>query len=223
VLMITNSFVDKVTIGDDHKLELSLKAFDSKTELEKVHCDYVITAIGQRGDEAVLKDSGINETDNLNRVKANKNSQIISTQALNNIFVAGDIKADQHMSLIGAIASGKKAAIGVRHLLEDYDYSYEGEAALVALNTAPTSKQVKEYQFTDLGKDLNQLKIKIKQFDLHQTCERCNHCIENFGCPSLIRIDGKITIEQSSCIRCGLCIDVCPNNAIGWQSEVEVA
>ncbi|MCP3674425.1 MAG: FAD-dependent oxidoreductase, partial [Gammaproteobacteria bacterium] len=47
VLMITNSFVDKVTIGDDHKLELSLKAFDSKTELEKVHCDYVITAIGQ--------------------------------------------------------------------------------------------------------------------------------------------------------------------------------
>ena len=222
VLMIANSFVNKVTITNDHNLELSLKAFDSKTELETVNCDYVITAIGQRGDEEILMRSGINDTDNLHRVNTNKNSQFISSESLNNIFVAGDIKANQHMSLIGAIASGKKAAIGVRHLLEDYKYCYEGETALAELNASTVNEHDKNHQFTDLGKDLQQLKITIKQFDLYQTCERCNHCIENFGCPSLVRIDGKITIEQSSCIRCGLCIDVCPNDAIGWQPEVRV-
>ena len=226
VQMLVNSFVDQVQLADDKRLLLRMKTFDHKTELETITCDYIITAIGQRGDVELLTQSGINEIDNLHRLKTDATSKLNPTEFLprDNIFVAGDIKSEQHMSLIGAIGGGKKAAIGVRKLLEDYPYPYEGEAALDALSdSAPENAVQATHQIENFSQYIDQLKIDIKQYDLYQTCERCNHCIDNFGCPSLIRVDGKISIEQSSCIRCGLCIDVCPNGAIGWQPTIEVA
>ena len=35
-------------------------------------------------------------------------------------------------------------------------------------------------------------------------------------------LDGHVVVNQQSCIRCGLCIDVCPNNAIHWTTELEI-
>ncbi|MCP3688326.1 MAG: FAD-dependent oxidoreductase [Gammaproteobacteria bacterium] len=206
VEILANSFVDQLRQDEHGQLILSLKAYDSKRDLSSLNCDFVITAIGQRGDAKLLEKSGIEAFDELDRIETNSESQL-SVGA--NVFAAGDIKSGNHMSLIGAIASGKKAAVGVRRLLEGYEYHYEGEAALQELNNAATA---------ETHGDISPLS-NIQQFDLYQTCERCNHCIDNFACPSLVKKDGKVTIEQSSCIRCGLCIDVCPNNAIQWQSS----
>jgi len=222
-----NSFVDKVQITEHQKLQLEMKNFDDKTERDAINCDYVITAIGQRGDADLLNDSGIADIDELQRIKTNADAKLknCGQQLADNVFVAGDIKSEQHMSLIGAIGGGKKAAIGVRKLLENYQYAYEGETALNALlDTEELKQDVVHHQHRSEPADnaFEKLKIELKQIDLYQTCERCNHCIDNFGCPSLVRVDGKVTIEQSSCIRCGLCIDVCPNNAIKWQTESEV-
>jgi NAD-dependent dihydropyrimidine dehydrogenase PreA subunit len=141
-----------------------------------------------------------------------------------NIFIAGDLVADNHQSLIGAIGSGKKAAIAVRKVLENYAYDYEGQAALDKL----TDENSGQRSFSTLLADAD-IKIdpqliheKIKPFNLHQTCERCNHCIDNFGCPSLHKLEGHVVIDQQSCIRCGLCIDVCPNDAIHWTAELDI-
>ncbi len=210
VEILANSFISQVQHGASSKLTLSMKTYDCNKELSPLNCDFVITAIGQRGAAKLLEESGIDSCDDLNRIETNSASLL---SEWDNVFAAGDVQSSNHMSLIGAIASGKKAAVGVRRLLEGYEHHYEGEAALQDLNN----------EITPEARSDPILLENIHQFDLYQTCERCNHCIDNFACPSLVKKDGKVTIEQSSCIRCGLCIDVCPNNAIKWQSaQVDV-
>jgi len=43
---------------------------------------------------------------------------------------------------------------------------------------------------------------------------KCNACIKLLGCPALIRVGGKTTIDASLCTGCGLCAQICPYNAI---------
>jgi len=57
-----------------------------------------------------------------------QDSAIIKTFSL-----SGDICADNHLSIIGAIGSGKRAANGIRKMLENYKYDYEGLDALLNL------------------------------------------------------------------------------------------
>lgn len=44
-------------------------------------------------------------------------------------------------------------------------------------------------------------------------CIHCNKCLNQLACPSINLTDGKITIDQS-CVKCGVCVDVCPVDAI---------
>ena len=134
-----------------------------------------------------------------------------------NVFVAGDISSGNNMSVIGAIASGKKAAIGVRKLLEKYKFDYEGEKALERLNTNPTPTIKLRSTIID-----ENIKLEIDKYNLFQSCQKCNHCIDNFGCPAMVKVNGKVQIDMSRCTLCGLCIDVCPNNAISWQTETVI-
>ncbi len=57
---------------------------------------------------------------------------------------------------------------------------------------------------------------EMREFDIFQACAKCDHCIDNFGCPALIKVEGKVTVDDYQCTRCGLCIDVCVNQAIHW-------
>jgi len=141
-------------------------------------------------------------------------SGCITGQGDHNIFVAGDLGEANHQSLIGAIGSGKRAVTGVRNLLESRAYPYEGEQALMTLQR-PTLQPLQHNNAPPiLATDLHQDKGQLKNFALIQTCASCNHCIDDFGCPSLVPINGRITIDQASCTGCGLCIAVCPNGAI---------
>ncbi|HJP25691.1 MAG TPA: 4Fe-4S binding protein, partial [Arenicellales bacterium] len=132
------------------------------------------------------------------------------------LFVAGDIASGNHMSLIGAIGSGKKAAIGVRRALQGYQYEYEADEPLQALNSRQSHGMDSTHALKWEEQSPDQWSGDISRFDLYQPCERCNHCIDNFGCPSLVKVNGKVQIDQGTCTACGFCIDVCPNNAIKW-------
>ncbi|MDP6398013.1 MAG: FAD-dependent oxidoreductase [Arenicellales bacterium] len=138
----------------------------------------------------------------------------VASHQHHNIFVAGDLGQANHQSLIGAIGSGKRAATGVRHRLENRTAPYEGEEALAALQR-PTLQPLPQCNAPPaLTIDPHQDQELLQKFALIQTCASCNHCIDDFGCPSLVLINGRITIDQASCTGCGLCIDVCPNGAI---------
>ncbi|MCX6296007.1 MAG: FAD-dependent oxidoreductase, partial [Bacteroidetes bacterium] len=202
VKFIFDSYVEKVSAGKNDQINIVLHSFSNKMELSNFNCDHVITAIGQVAEEDII---GTLQKDESTRVK-NENSYT----GYGNVFVAGDVSSGNNISVIGAIASGKKAAIGVRKLLENYKFEYEGEIALERLNTQTLPKRNSLDQDTD---------VELEKFDLYQSCKKCNHCIDNFGCPAMVKENGKVQIDMSRCNLCGLCIDVCPNNAIKWETE----
>ncbi len=201
---VHDSYVESCTIWKSGEINVVLHSFRNKKLLQNLKCDYIITAIGQTTDPAINKN--LSKDENL-RVKSEH-----SFTGYKNVFVAGDISSGNNMSVIGAIASGKKSAVAVRKLLENYKYNYEGEKALERLNTNPTPTLRLRRSIVD-----EDIKVELEKYNLFQSCYKCNHCIDNFGCPAMVKVNGKVQIDQSRCNLCGLCIDVCPNNAIQWS------
>jgi len=215
ISILDDSCVDRVDTLDNDRYQVYLNRYSSGESLDNMYVDYVITAIGQVA-ESILPDNWEQtKQDPLGRIADKASGEP------DNIFVAGDLATGNHQSLIGAIGSGKKAAIAVRKKLENYAYDYEGQTALDNLSDESIEQRTFSnlLSSSDIAIDPQFILQKIKSFHLHQTCERCNHCIDNFGCPSLHKLDGHVVIDQKSCIRCGLCIDVCPNNAIRWETS----
>jgi indolepyruvate ferredoxin oxidoreductase alpha subunit len=55
----------------------------------------------------------------------------------------------------------------------------------------------------------------LRQVDVNQElCNGCKICIDYFGCPAIRFGDGKATIDQATCVQCGMCVDVCKRKAI---------
>lgn len=53
-------------------------------------------------------------------------------------------------------------------------------------------------------------------------CTSCSFCLERFECPALYYDDdlGRVNVNRSICVDCGLCIQVCPQNAIVEVKEL---
>ncbi len=232
---IHDSFVENCMAEQGGDISILLHSFSKKKVLQKINCDYIITAIGQTGEASSYDILG---KENINDQKRISNTT--SLNGFNNIFIAGDLLSGNNISVIGAIASGKKAAVSVRNLLEDYKYTYEGEKALKRLNTNPNLRNTNTSEYTDEELNLRQpgnffamkdqhtdlystaAQSEIERYNLFQACQKCNHCIDNFGCPAMVKVNDKVQIDMARCTRCGLCIDVCPNNAIHWEADEKI-
>lgn len=60
----------------------------------------------------------------------------------------------------------------------------------------------------------NEIRSRNYTVEVNQDkCIHCNKCIDKLACPSITLVDDKISIDQT-CIKCGVCIDVCPVSAI---------
>ncbi len=49
-------------------------------------------------------------------------------------------------------------------------------------------------------------------------CRDCGVCLK-FGCPAIVRIDGKLIIDEALCTGCAVCLSVCKFDSIKCQSE----
>ena len=49
-------------------------------------------------------------------------------------------------------------------------------------------------------------------------CRSCKKCMK-LGCPAIVFENGKAKIQETQCNGCGLCINVCPFNAISKEEE----
>ncbi len=217
VTIIDDSCVDCIDVLDNGQRQVHLNRYSNGESLDSIDVDYVITAIGQRAETLLPDDWPQIDRDSLGRIADE------APGIPDNVFLAGDLAAGNHQSLIGAIGSGKKAAVAVRRKLENYAFDYEGQTALDDLTNEVEQRSFSDlFSSADIKTDARLIHEKIKPFHLRQTCERCSHCIDNFGCPSLHKLNGQVVVDQQSCIRCGLCIDVCPNDAIHWAAELPV-
>ena len=53
-----------------------------------------------------------------------------------------------------------------------------------------------------------------KKAAVAETCIQCQKCIREIGCPAIVKVDGKVTIDQNLCTGCNLCGQICPTGAI---------
>ncbi len=59
------------------------------------------------------------------------------------------------------------------------------------------------------------------KISIDEHCVGCRKCVEAFECPALSMdpISGKAVVSQDRCIGCGVCIPVCPVDAIGKEDK----
>jgi indolepyruvate ferredoxin oxidoreductase alpha subunit len=48
-----------------------------------------------------------------------------------------------------------------------------------------------------------------------EKCVKCYTCVSKFSCPALSKEGGSVKVDESMCIGCGGCAQVCPKQAIG--------
>jgi len=64
-------------------------------------------------------------------------------------------------------------------------------------------------------KEKRKLGEKIIPYEVDQEkCRNCRLCIKSLGCPALIIDVGRVTIDADQCAGCGVCAQVCPQEAI---------
>ncbi len=58
----------------------------------------------------------------------------------------------------------------------------------------------------------------IGKCEVTDKCKKCKQCMK-LGCPAISNVDGTIIIDKNQCNGCGLCMNVCPFNAIEKVGE----
>ncbi len=196
----------------------------------EIQCDHVIPAIGQTHDLVPFK-----EDINLKRsAKGVLESQPETGQTSDpRVFAAGDVTGEG-WTVIDAIAQGQRAAWGIDRFLV-------GEEQALPLNSQIHSdiRDIPRYHPGDVtpgdrahpeersgqerNRDFDEFNFGLSEDQVLAEserclscgqCARCNNCIDNFGCPAIYKMNGKVHIDEVLCTGCGVCAQICPNDAI---------
>jgi indolepyruvate ferredoxin oxidoreductase alpha subunit len=58
------------------------------------------------------------------------------------------------------------------------------------------------------------------EVEVTDECNGCQVCVKTFECPSLVYDEEKekVSVDELTCAACGVCVGVCPRNAIVAKS-----
>ena len=63
------------------------------------------------------------------------------------------------------------------------------------------------------------VRVRLQEYKVTAHCTGCRVCLEVIDCPALVlNAQGKVDIDPKTCVRCGLCVYVCPENGLGAQA-----
>ncbi|MGM0510786.1 MAG: indolepyruvate ferredoxin oxidoreductase subunit alpha [Thermoplasmatota archaeon] len=67
---------------------------------------------------------------------------------------------------------------------------------------------------------IEQRKVSWPQYQVDQEdCTQCHVCTNQLGCIALVREGDKVMIDETQCVGCGQCAQVCPFDAIKQEGE----
>ncbi|MCU0664136.1 MAG: indolepyruvate ferredoxin oxidoreductase subunit alpha [Myxococcota bacterium] len=192
--------------------------------------DMVIAAVGQAPDLSVLDgDVDLARTAD-GSLRTDEKTGRTSHER---VFAAGDL-CGRGSTVIAAIAEGKIAAYGIDELLLGKgatatlelhkvrelgdEIRYHPQAVLAATRTEmpqiESPARLSSFAEVELGFNASQVASEASRCLSCGQCARCNNCIDNFGCPAIYKREGKVYIDEVLCVGCGVCAQLCPNDAI---------
>ncbi len=193
-------------------------------------CDMLLVAIGQKPDLDALP-AEVERTDKGALLADAKDGRT----SLPGLFAAGDAVSGPD-TVIGAIASGQRAAAGVASYLEGeaawqppvgvwldeedtvlpFLYEPEGLAGTTRQIMPELSGEARTASFeeVELGLTEEQALAEASRCLACGSCAKCRVCVDTFACPAFYVKDGLIHIDETLCVGCGVCAQLCPNNAI---------
>lgn len=175
-----------------------------------VECDSLIIAIGQSPEFGFLEDDispGERRFTELVRDGLVEISPLDGSTPVEAIFAGGD-NVTGPSTIIEAIAAGRRGAYGIDRFLSGMDVSWPrmpenvqatGGAALPSSGTLQT---------------IEDTVAEAAHCRTCGPCGQCRNCLDNFACGAITLVDGRVSIDTPSCTACGLCEQLCPNNAI---------
>ena len=83
---------------------------------------------------------------------------------------------------------------------------YESLETFVIITTSPCA----------LIKDVIKARVNMKCVVDQDKCVKCKLCMKA-GCPAISFRDGIVSIDRASCNGCGICLQICPKNAISRE------
>ena len=192
--------------------------------------DHVILALGQRPDAAALAgDLELGQTNKGYIPAADKSGATADPR----VFCAGDLTG-QGWTVIAAMAQGKRAAHGIDLLLAGgaevtplalhtvdelpAEGRYKPAGVKAATRAVPAERapgqRSADFEAVSAALTAGQVVDEAERCLSCGQCARCNNCIDNFGCPAIFKKDGKVYIDEVLCVGCGVCAQLCPNDAI---------
>ena len=132
---------------------------------------------------------------------------------------SGMVMVYSQLSLVDCEVSGN-SLWGVEALAYEIDPAERYRPGDVTRGRRPTARErdgaerARDFEEFNYGLTEEQVLAEADRCLSCGQCARCNNCIDNFGCPAIYKKDGRVYIDEVLCVGCGVCAQLCPNDAI---------